>query len=446
MSIEAQAQSAADTSVGTNEIVSKKNVVFKRYSVKETIASFGPGIIFALTALGAGDLIDSSVSGSHYGYALMWALVLATLVRFLIVNTIARFDMCNSRGLTILAGYASITKFFPYFFLIYAACLGHMFCSIMSKGAGEAIYHITGGVGHPLLWTALVLISVFIVRGKNIYDKLELVMKCVLAVMTVCFIGLAIATKPNPVEIFKGVFTFEIPSGQGVFGAFMLIISLIGAVAGSMTNFLYPHSMRAKGWGDPTYKKVQRNDLLFSSLILIVLNLSIWIVGAQILRPAGIQVTTLDDIAKALEMTFGRIGGVVFYLGVLSIFYGGILGTANGFMSLVVENVHILNPERAERYGHVTEKDPLYKIMVTVILVSALFWSLPNMPDFVVLTLIANMFNTLALPAISIGLLFLSNRRDYMGDWRNNWFENGVLGGATLLAVSGAVKLIMNLL
>lgn len=440
----AQSQPDVETIDQSTTNISKKDIVFKRFTMKETIASFGPGIIFALTALGAGDLIDSSVSGSHYGYALMWALVLATLVRFLIVNTIARFDMCNRKGLTILAGYASISKFFPVFFLIYAVALGHMFCSIMSKGAGEAISKILG-VGHPFFWTLLVLLSVFIVRGKNVYNKLEVVMKCILGVMTLCFIGLAIATKPNPVEIFKGIFTFELPSGQGVFGALTLTISLIGAVAGSITNFLYPHSMRAKGWGDPTYKKVQRNDLLFSTFILIVLNLAIWIVGAQILRPAGIQVTTLNDIAMALELAFGKAGSVIFYLGVLSIFYGGILGIANGYTGLIVENIHILKPERAEMYDHTSEKDPLYKIMVMVILGTALIWSLPNMPSFVALTLITNLFSTLALPAIAIGLLFLSNRKDYMGDWRNNWFENTILAGATLLAISGAVKLVLNM-
>lgn len=437
-------KTASYGSGGTVPYTGENEVDFKRFSFKETIASFGPGIVFALTALGAGDLIDSSVSGSHYGYALMWALVLATLVRFLIVNTIARFDMCNNQGLTILAGYGSISKFFPYFFLIYATCLGHMFCSIMSKGAGEAIFHITR-VGHPLIWTLLVLVSVFIVRGKNIYNKIEMVMKCVLGVMTLCFIGLAIATKPNPVEIFKGIFAFEIPTGQGMFGALTLTISLIGAVAGSITNFLYPHSMRSKGWNDPSYKKIQRNDLLFSSMILIVLNLAIWIVGAQILKPAGIQVTSLDDIAQALELTFGRVGGVVFYLGVLSIFYGGILGTANGFTSLIVENVHLIKPERGKKYEHIAEKDPLYKTMVTIILFSALIWSFPGMPSFVVLTLIANMFNTLALPLIAVGLLFLSNKKSLMGRWHNNWFENGVLAGATLLAVSGAVKLFANI-
>ena len=79
----------------------QEQVVFKKLSWKQTLKALGPGVIYVLTALGAGDLVDSSVSGSHYGYALMWALVLATLVRFLIVNIIPMYCKTISRNCTI---------------------------------------------------------------------------------------------------------------------------------------------------------------------------------------------------------------------------------------------------------------------------------------------------------------------------------------------------------
>ena len=40
------------------------------------VRSIGPGIVIALTWLGAGDLVDSAVAGGNYGYALMWAMAL----------------------------------------------------------------------------------------------------------------------------------------------------------------------------------------------------------------------------------------------------------------------------------------------------------------------------------------------------------------------------------
>lgn len=421
----------------------EQTVEFKKLSPKESLKAIGPGIIFVLTALGAGDLVDSSVAGSHYGYALMWALALATLVRFLVVNIMARFELCNTQGITLFEGYGKITKVFPYFFAIFGIFLGHTTNATMIKGVGEAIYHIVG-FGSPLVWSVLAVASCFFITRGNVYNKLENVMKVLLAVMTACFLGLAIASTPDPVEMAGGLFAFSMPEGTGVFGALMLTISLVGAVAGSLTNFLYPHSMREKGWKDASYKKIQRNELLFSTIMLIILNLTIWVVGAEILRPAGIEVESLSDISQALSMTFGNVGSVIFYLGVFGALYSTILGVANGYSGIVLENLHIIKPERKQLYGEKTENDPLYKYLSLFYLITPLVWSLPGMPNFVVLTLINNMFNTVALPAISIGLLSLTMSKKYMGNrFKNNWFESLILIGATALAVWGAVKIVM---
>nr|BFE96052.1 hypothetical protein GCM10020185_65880 [Pseudomonas brassicacearum subsp. brassicacearum] len=72
----------------------------------------GPGIIAVLSWLGAGDLITSSVAGANYGYAMMWVLAVSLLLRYLIVNIIARFQLCNNQGMTILQGYAQLNPFF----------------------------------------------------------------------------------------------------------------------------------------------------------------------------------------------------------------------------------------------------------------------------------------------------------------------------------------------
>ena len=61
-----------------------------------------------------------------------------------------------------------------------------------------------------------------------------------------------------------------------------------------------------------------RNDLLFAVFVAIVINLAIWIVGAEILQPNGIEVKTLGDLGKALELLFGPIGWYIFFVGVFA--------------------------------------------------------------------------------------------------------------------------------
>lgn len=45
------------------------------------LRSLGPGIVVALSWVGTGDLIDNSVAGGNYGYALLWVLPLSLVLR-----------------------------------------------------------------------------------------------------------------------------------------------------------------------------------------------------------------------------------------------------------------------------------------------------------------------------------------------------------------------------
>ena len=418
-----------------------EKVEYKKLTLAEHIKALGPGIVFVLTAMGAGDIVDSSVSGSHYGYALMWVLAVAILVRFVIVNIMARFDMCNTEGITLLQGYGRLHKAFPWFFIIFSLFCGHMTNATMISGSGNALYNLTG-VGNVFIWACIAVAASFFVAGKNIQRYLENIMKVLLALMTIAFLALAIMAKPDPVEIFKGIFTFEMPAGMGLFSATTIMLALIGSVAGSMTNFLYPHSIRAKGWTDPTWKKVQRGDLLFSIITMIVINLAVWIVGAEVLAKNGIEVQTLDDLAAGMEITFGRAGSVLLYLGVFGAVYSSVLGVASGWGAVVIESYQVVHPERLEKYGS-AEADPLYKFASLFLLITPVVWSLPGMPDFVALAVIHNVITALGLPAIAIGLLFLATNKKLMGRFHNNIAENIILLFTVILACWSAIKIVI---
>jgi Mn2+/Fe2+ NRAMP family transporter len=406
------------------------------------VKSLGPGIVFVLTALGAGDIVDASVSGSHYGYALMWVLVFGILIRYVVTNIMARFDLCNTERLTLFEAYSKKLHWaFPYLFIAFSIFLGHVINSSMSSGLGEALTNLTG-IGNKPLWAVLCAASCLLIGGRNVYAKLEVIMKILLAIMTVSFVGLAIFSKPNILEILHGAVGFALPEGEGVFSSLVLSFSMFGTVAGSILNFIYPQVIREKGWTEAKHKKTQRNELLFSTIMLILMDLAVWVVGAEILRPAGIEVRSIDDISKALSIVFGPIGGIIFYLGVFGALYSSLLGIATCFSSVIISNLRVIKPERIAMYGNQTQSDPVYKYMVLFFLVTPLVWTLPGMPGFIVLTLAINLFNTLVLPFIFIGLLLLTMNKKYMGgQYKNNWIENFLLVATTAMVLVGAVQI-----
>ena len=406
----------------------------------------GPGIIAVLSWLGAGDLITSSVAGANYGYAMMWVLAVSLLLRFLIVNIIARFQLCNNRGMSILEGYAQLHPVFAWFMLGYALIMGHLTNAYMLKGAGEALATLLH-LDQPLLCSVAVVIAVWLLVGRNFYALIEGVMKVLLAVMTLAFITLAVMSGPDLGGIMRGTIGFSIPPDEGVHGALLVAVSVIGAVAGSIANFVHPYVMKEKGWTGPEHKRIQRNDLLFAVVVGIVINLAIWVVGVEILRPNGLQVNTLSDLGAALELFFGAGGWLIFFTGVFATLFASVVGKTTAFPMLITDALQHIRPERRERYGKTFHKDPAHKWFLLFILVTPLVWSLPGMPDFVTLTIGVNALNIVGLPVISLGLLIMSNQKSLLGDkYRNNWFENLALGFATLLAIWVAIQLGLQLL
>lgn len=418
------------------EVESKKEQSF----ITKFKHQYGPGILAVLTWLGAGDLVTSSVAGADYGYSLMWILAISLLLRYLIVNIIARFQLCNNEGLSIFEGYGRIHPAFAYFLFIYALIMGHLFNAYMIKGAGEVLSTIFG-FNSPFIGSIIVVGLVLLLIGRNIYHSIESVMKLLLALMTLAFLFIALQTSPDYGEVLKGTIGFSIPSDTGVHGALLVAVSIIGAVAGSISNFVHPYFMKEKGWTNPSHLRTQRNDLLFAIVVCIIINLAIWTVGAEVLKPNGIKVETIDDLAQALQITLGQFGWVIFYFGVFAVLFASIVGKSTGFPRLILDAYYIINKARRNKYNGQYNMDPMFKWTMLFVLVTPLIWSIPGMPGFITLTLGVNALNIIGFPIIAIGLIVLANNKKLMGKHTNNWFENITLVLATILALWSAYQL-----
>src|SRR5687768_17178114 len=98
----------------------------------EYLRSFGPGLIIVLTWLGAGDVVEAGMAGGNYGYALMWIVVVALLMRFLFVSLIAKYQLCNQHGEGVLDGLARLHRFYAPGLLVAAVVMGHVYGAYMA--------------------------------------------------------------------------------------------------------------------------------------------------------------------------------------------------------------------------------------------------------------------------------------------------------------------------
>ena len=403
------------------------------------LRSMGPGIIIALTWLGAGDLVDSAVAGGNYGYTLMWAMVVALFVRFVFVSIIAKYQLCNQHGETVMAGLKRIHPWVPPLVGVIALFFGHFYGAFLVKGIGETTVELLS-FGPSWFWSFIWVLTAAGLVLRGTFKPLEFVFYLFLAILSVSLIGVALWSGPRPLEAVKGIFLFSIPEQKGTFGVWLVITSLIGAVGGSIANLLYPYFILQKGWIGPRFRRLQIYDLAFGTLVLIVLDLSIWTVGAEILNPKGITIESLDDLANLLTIVLGSLGGPVFFLGVFAALYSSLVGNAAGYGYMCTDIVRITGSSRPAEPGPMkVGGSTVYRVVALWCLFSPLVWMLPGMPGFIALTLVANAASVIVLPILSGGLWYITARSRFIGpQYRNRLWENGVLALLFILALWGS--------
>jgi Mn2+/Fe2+ NRAMP family transporter len=445
------------------------------HSFASYIKGMGPGIVVALSWLGTGDLINSSVSGANYGYVLLWALVIATLARFFVVSALTKYQLCNATNdQTILDGFHRVWRGFPMFLGICSVALGIVYHCFLFLGAGTALFYLFGQFGGDwgvFMWAIVVLgLVVFLASRQNEYKWLEHVANAAMATLVLIFLWALIGSGIDVGEFVKGL-SFSMPADRGAYGAWLVVVAIIGAVGGSVANLMYPYFVTDKGWHGPKYRRLQVYDLLFGVCTLIVLNIAIWIVAAQLMRGRGATIEGPEDLANMMKLAIGPAGPYLLWIAVFFAVFDNIGTQVYTFPRIAVEAVHKTFPRRAERYGtliHSTDadagapavdpeikpqrhlrlaglmRDPMFRWIQAILLIPPIFFALPHGPGLVAITVFGNAIQVFVVPAMIVGLIWMTNHRKWMlKGWANKWWENLILlviGGIGFWAAWGIAK------
>jgi Mn2+/Fe2+ NRAMP family transporter len=411
----------------------------------EYLQSFGPGLVVVLTWLGAGDIVSAGVSGGNYGYALMWVLVLAALVRFVFVSLIAKYQLCNPHGETVVDGLVRLHPWYAPFLVIASIVMAHVTGAYMLVGCGETWVKLSG-VGATWQWSLLWVVAALALVFRPEYQRVETFFKVILAVLAASLIGSAIWVGPNPTGVLHGAFGFALPETRGPFTALLVAVSMIGALGGSMMNLAYPYFLELKGWRGPAYRRLQTYDLFLGVLVMIVLNLAVWTLGAELMHGTNESVEGLDGLVSVLGEVLGSWGERLFLTGVFSAVFTSYVGISMVLALIASQGVDLWR-------GHIPSANenrkstPVYRAVILWALISPLIWTLPGMPEFITLTVIGNSLQVFLVPVLAGGLWRITASEKYIGrEHRNQVWENLVMLLTFVLAVWGSYGLLKSLL
>ena len=287
------------------------------------IALFGPGLIMAVSGIGASDVISATVGGATYGTALLWALVLGAFFKFVLTEGLARWQLAT--GTTLLQGWARyLPRWVLVLFFTYLVLWSIAVSAALISGCGLALVNISAG-RVPFVVAALghVLAAFLLLRfaGTELLGK---IIKPLIAVMFVSVVGCAVLSFRDFVGLVRGLFIPAIPSGGSAY-----VFSLIGGIGGSLTLLNYNYLLRDERRVDPTNLRHVRIDLALAYVFTAVFGLSVMLIAARVFHAAGIPITDSEAVSRMagqLAEVTGPAGFYVYSIGFWSAVLASLLG------------------------------------------------------------------------------------------------------------------------
>lgn len=377
-------------------------------------------IIFDALAAAAfitpGTIIACAISGASFGYAMLWALLLAMLITAVMQEMYLRLGVVTGKGLA-----ENLKKMIPN-----KTLSGIVVAFIFFIAFGSAILYIAGNIsaielGFTVLFPKVESFYFFIgcgillllVISIGLHDKLEMLIVSILVLISVMFVLCAFVSKPNPLYLLKGIF---VPMLNGEESSWRCIITLIATTVLPYQLFLSASSSRQR-WTNTEDLTTARTNLLWTILLSGIVSASIVICASTALyrnnKVTAINVSGLSQITKAL---IGESTSVVFSAALCF----------SGFASVLLIAINLTHFFE----GAFTRKPlirKIYYLFVTYLAIigGALLAYMGN-KNAISSVLMVQTVNALLLPICAMLLLYLMNHRSLKQN-RNGPFENALL-------------------
>lgn len=170
--------------------------------------AIGPGLIMAAAAVGVSHLVQSTRAGADYGFALIWAVILANVFKYPFLEYGPRYAIIAQESL--IEGYKKLGNWAFWTFVVFT--VGTMFAvqAAVTIVTASLAAELTGIVLNPLAWSAIILGICVLILVAGQYSALDSAIKLIMIVLTistiialvVAFLNVEITDKPPSPSIW----------------------------------------------------------------------------------------------------------------------------------------------------------------------------------------------------------------------------------------------------
>ena len=399
-------------------------------NITRFLAILGPGLLVAATGVGTGDLATGSFAGSMLGTAILWAVLVGALLKFIVTEGIARWQLAT--GTSILEGVARNLGRIPMLiFLPYLVLWSFFTASAMMSGCGvtlHALIPVFENAEHGKLFfgtlSSVVGIALVYIGGYRLFEKIMTV--CIL-LMFATVVLTAILLWPGADVVLHGIFLPSIPdfSGSGL----TWTVALIGGVGGTVTILSYGYWIREEGRTSADDIAICRIDLGNGYLMTAIFGMAVVIIGSRI-EISGSGAMLIVAMADQLAEALGDFGRWMFLVGAVGAVFSSLLGVWQATPYIFADSWRLFRDPPDNKSDIVPSKNPetttplyrYYLLALGLIPILGLFFSFREVQKVYAVT------GAFFVPLLAIALLLLNSREKWVGkNYRNHAVTIAVL-------------------
>jgi len=366
--------------------------------------------------------------GAHYGFALLWLLLLSSACLLVIQEMSARMGAVTGKGLSDL-----IRERFGVRWTIVA-----MIALLIANGSNVAAEFAGVAASLELLGVERIVsvpAAALVIWALIVFFSYRVVERA-LFVLVLAFVAYpisAVIVHPDWDSVMRGL---AIPTLSTQQAALIAALALVGTTITPYMQFYIQASIVDKGIDREQYR-FARVDVYLGAILTGLNGFFIIVAAGAVLFPAHVIVGSASDAAQALGPLAGEQAKLLFGVGLLG-------------ASLLAALVMPLSTSYAicEAFGWESgisrnfREAPVFMGLFTfLIAIGALVVLSPNVP-LIPLILVSQNVNGLLLPIVLIFILLLAGDRTVMGDQANGRVSQVVGIGTALMASALSIGLV----
>lgn len=375
------------------------------------LRSLGPGLVLAAAGIGAGDVVVASVTGIRFGATLLWAVAFTAALKYVLTEALARWQLATGETVarawvTRLPAWVSI--YFGAYLLLWTFLVG----ASLSSACGLAAASLFPALSVPA-WGAIHAVVAAVLVALNRYAHFQRVMKLLVAVMAGCVLGCAVLARPDLGAIGRGLLVPLVPANGG--GA--QVLALLGGIGGSLTVICYGYWMRAAGWRGAERLPTVRADVRLAYVFTGLFGIALVVIAAGVEAHAATGTRIAVEIAARLEAVAGPWARSVFLAGFWCTVFTAMLGVWQGVPQVYVDVIEAWQERARGAMNGAVHPRALYLGALAYLAGPplVLLWFKQPVAVVVMFSIAGAFF----MPFLAGTLLYLNNRRDWMGALAN---------------------------